>query len=515
MQTNSGLQLKDELMRSRLPLILVLACALFLPLNMPACAQFLRKGPDSIADISEKLIDTVVNISTTQRVSRGRSVQMPQLPPDSPFRDFFEDYFNKQFPEGELNPNKPDRLERKISSLGSGFVIDASGIVITNNHVVDEADEITVIFHDGSKLKAKLLGRDSKTDLALLKVEPSKPLTAAKFGDSDKARIGEWVVAIGNPFGLGGSVTAGIISARNRDIQAGPYDNFIQTDASINRGNSGGPLFNMDGEVIGINTAIISPGGGGGSVGIGFAVPSNIAQTVVSQIQKYGETRRGWLGVRISNVTDEIAESLGMKEAKGALVADVAEDGPAKKAGFQAGDVVLKFNNRDIASSRELSRFVADTEIDATVPVIVLRKGKEQTVQVKVGRLEEKDDKGKKTADNDDDDNDQTPAVKGKTLKGLALAELTPALRKQFQLEKDVKGVLVTDVDKNSAASERRIQPGDVITEISQEAVSKPEDVEKRFAELAKQGRKSALLLLANAQGELRFVTLPLKEEKF
>jgi serine protease Do len=496
------------LFRKILPLIF--ACALFLPAGTASFAQSLHKGPDTIPDIAEKLIDTVVNISTSQRISRGRMVQMPQLPPDSPFRDFFEDFFNKQMQQDELNGTR-QRPEQRISSLGSGFIIDSSGIVITNNHVVTDADEITVILHDGTKLKAKLLGRDTKTDVAVLKVSPSKPLAAAKFGDSDKARIGEWVIAIGNPFGLGGSVTAGIISARNRDISSGPYDNFIQTDAAINRGNSGGPLFNMDGEVIGVNTAIISPGSGGGSVGIGFAVPSNIVQTVVTQIQKYGETRRGWLGVSIASVTDDIADSLGMKEARGALVGNTAEGGPAKKAGLLPGDVVIKFNGRTIEGPRELSRYVADTEIDTTVPITILRKGKEQTLQVKIGRLDEKDNKDKNAEENNEGNGQKSLPSKDKALMGLALSEITPAMRKQFQLEKEIKGVLVTDVDDNSIAAERRIQAGDIIVEVSQEAVSTPADVQKRFADLAKQGRKSVLLLLANNQGELRFVTLPLK----
>jgi serine protease Do len=501
---------RTDAMRFKHLLPFALAFALLLPTGTASRAQFLHKGPDNIADVSEKLIDTVVNISTSQRIARGRTVQMPQLPPDSPFRDFFEDFFNKQMQQEEDGAGRTPRPEQRVTSLGSGFVTDPSGIVITNNHVIEEADEITVILHDGTKLKAKLLGSDKKTDVAVLKVESSKILNAAKFGDSDKARIGEWVVAIGNPFGLGGTVTAGIISARNRDINAGPYDNFIQTDAAINRGNSGGPLFNMDGEVIGINTAIISPGGGGGSVGIGFAVPSNVVQGVIAQIQKYGVTRRGWLGVKITSVTDDVAESLGMKEAKGALIGDTTPDGPAKKAGLLPGDVIIKFNGRDIVSSRELSRYVADTEIDTSVPVIILRKGKEQTVQVKIGQLEEKDDKQK---NQEESDNDKKSAPKDKALMGLALSEMNPAARKQFDINKDIKGVVITDVDANSTAAERRIQAGDVIIEVSQETVVTPADVEKRFNDLRKQGRKSALLLLANTGGEMRFVTLPLKEE--
>ena len=279
----------------------VAAAALVLPaLSAPTWAR----GPENIADVAEKVIDAVVNISTSQTVE-GRATPMPQLPPGSPFEEFFEEFFKNRRGQGD---NMPNRTPRRVSSLGSGFVLDASGIVITNNHVISEADEINVIFTDGSRLKAEVVGRDQKTDLAVLKVKPPKPLKAVKFGDSDKIRLGEWVIAIGNPFSLGGSVTAGIVSARNRDINSGPYDNYIQTDAAINRGNSGGPLFNLEGEVIGVNTAIISPSGG--SIGIGFAVPSKTVMAVVNQLQQFGETRRGWLGVKIQQVTDEIAESL-------------------------------------------------------------------------------------------------------------------------------------------------------------------------------------------------------------
>ena len=492
-------------------LMLALSTVILVSTSHGGAAQ-IRKGPETIADISEKLLDTVVNISTSQRVPRSQSVQVPDLPADSPFREFFDDFLNKHGQgQGQGGDDTPQsRTPQRVSSLGSGFIIDASGIVITNNHVVDAADEITVILHDGQKLKAKLLGKDAKTDIAVLKVESTAPLPFARFADSDKSRIGEWVVAIGNPFGLGGSVSAGIISARNRDIQAGPYDDFIQTDAAINRGNSGGPLFNMDGEVVGITTAIISPGGGGGSVGIGFAVPSNIAQNVISQIQKFGEIRRGWLGVRITAVTDDIAESLGLPKAKGALIAGVSKDGPAEKAGILTGDVVVNFAGHDITSPRDLSRTVADTGIDSATSVTVFRKGKEQKLSVKVGRLEE--DKQAAATDDNDEEADKPAPPAGKSMKGLKLSALSPSLRAQYRVDKDIKGVVVTAVDQNSLAGERRIQVGDTIVEVSQESVASPEDIEKRFADLSKQGRKSALLLIANAKGELRFVTLPLKD---
>ena len=276
-----------------------------------------------------------------------------------------------------------------MQSLGSGFVVDASGIIITNNHVIEDADEIVANFSDGTKLTATLLGKDEKTDLAVLQVKPkpNKPLKALKFGDSDKMRVGDWVMAIGNPFGLGGTVTIGIVSARNRDINSGPYDDFIQTDAAINRGNSGGPLFNMDGEVIGINTAIISPSGG--SIGIGFAIPSDAAIHVVDQLRQYGETRRGWIGVRIQQVTDEIADSLSMGSPRGALVAGVTDKGPAAEAKIEPGDVIVSFDGKPITEMRDLPRLVADAAIDKAVDVVVIRKGAELTLKVKVGRLAE------------------------------------------------------------------------------------------------------------------------------
>jgi len=277
------------------------------------------KGPESVAEVAAPLLDAVVNISTSQTVAGSRGIPVPDLPEGSPFQDFFDEFFDNA-PEGESVP-------RRVQSLGSGFVIDPSGLIVTNNHVIADADEIAANFNDGTKLIAEVVGRDEKTDLAVLKVEPEKPLTALKFGNAEILRVGDWVMAIGNPFGLGGTVTVGIVSARNRDINSGPYDNFIQTDAAINRGNSGGPLFNMEGEVIGINTAIISPTGG--SIGIGFAVPASIARTVIDQLVEFGETRRGWLGVRIQPVTDDIAESLGMDEPSGALVAGVSPDGKA------------------------------------------------------------------------------------------------------------------------------------------------------------------------------------------
>src|SRR5215472_5409489 len=373
------LQLDRTARNAALVALTVLALALPVTIS-PAAAR----GPDAIADIAESVIDAVVNVSTSQNVE-SKPGAMPQLPPGSPFEEFFDEFFKNRRGQGE-NPDK-DHAPRRVNSLGSGFIIDASGVVVTNNHVIADADEITIILNDGTKLKAEIIGRDLKTDLALLKVKPDKPLKAVQFGDSDRLRLGEWVVAIGNPFSLGGTVTAGIVSARNRDINSGPYDNYIQTDAAINRGNSGGPLFNLDGEVIGVNTAIISPSGG--SIGIGFAVPSKTAVAVIDQLRQFGETRRGWLGVRIQQVTDESAESLKIKPARGALVAGVDDKGPAKPAGIEPGDVIVNFDGHEIKEMRDLPRVVADTPVGKEVQVIVVRKGKEETKTVTLGRLED------------------------------------------------------------------------------------------------------------------------------
>jgi serine protease Do len=453
--------------------------------------------------VAERVINAVVNISTSQSVDT-RNNAAPTLPPGSPFEEFFDEFFkNRRGQPGDNNrPNTP----RRVNSLGSGFIIDPSGIVVTNNHVIADADEVTVILNDGTRLKAEILGRDTKVDLALLKVKSDKPLTAVAFGDSDKIRLGEWVIAIGNPFSLGGTVTAGIISARNRDINSGPYDNYIQTDAAINRGNSGGPLFNLDGDVIGINTAIISPTGG--SIGIGFSVPSKTAIAVIDQLRQFGETRRGWLGVRIQQVTDDIADSLNIKPAHGALVAGVDEKGPAKPAGIEAGDVIVKFDGKDIKEMRDLPRVVADTPVGKDVDVTIVRKGKEENRVVKLGRLEDGEKQAALTPKKDAAPEEKT--VVQKTL-GLNLANMTDDLRKRYKIKDSVKGVVITGVEAQSAAADKRLNAGDVIVEVSQEAVADAEALQKRVDQLKKEGRKSALLLVANAEGELRFVALNLQ----
>ncbi len=474
-------------------------------ISAPASAR----GPDGIADVAEKVIDAVVNISTSQTVEakgggEGRGA-MPQLPPGSPFEEFFDDFFkNRRGPGGNSKGgDKGSELQpRKTNSLGSGVIVDTSGIVVTNNHVIADADEINVIMNDGTKIKAELVGIDKKTDLAVLKFKPVKPLVAVKFGDSDKLRLGEWVIAIGNPFSLGGTVTAGIVSARNRDINSGPYDSYIQTDAAINRGNSGGPLFNLDGEVIGVNTLIISPSGG--SIGIGFAVPSKTVVGVVDQLRQFGELRRGWLGVRIQQVTDEIAESLNIKPARGALIAGVEDKGPAKPAGIEPGDVVVKFDGKDIKEPKDLSRVVADTAVGKEVDVVIIRKGAEETRKVTLGRLEDGDKAVQASTKTPE------PAEKPVTQKalGLDLATLSKDLRTRYKIKDSVKGVIITSVDGTSDAAEKRLSAGEVIVEVAQEAVSNAADVKKRVDQLKKDGKKSVLLLVANADGELRFVAL-------
>jgi serine protease Do len=481
------------------------ACSLLLVATAPSGAE--ARGPDSFADLTEQVVGAVVNISASTTVeTRGRT--MPQLPPGTPFEDLFEEFFNRRGQGGQGGQGGPGGQgdtprQRRSNSLGSGFVVDPSGIVITNNHVIGDANDISVVFSDGSKLKAEIIGKDPKIDLAVLRVKPDKPLKAVKFGDSDKLRPGDWVIAIGNPFGLGGSVTAGIVSARGRNIESGPYDNYIQTDASINKGNSGGPLFNMNGEVVGINTAILSPTGG--SVGIGFAVPSATAAPVIDQLREFGETRRGWLGVRIQNVDDATAEALGLGSARGALVAGIDEKGPARPAGLEVGDVIVKFDGRDIKTSGELPRVVASTPVGKAVDVTIVRKGKEQTRSVTLGRLEDNERQASLSQPPTD-----VPSVTRRAL-GLELSGLTEELRRKFSIKETVKGVVVTRVDPNSAAADKRIQAGEVIVEVGQEPVSSPADLARRVDALKKDGRKSALLLVANAQGEVRFVAVSIE----
>ena len=464
-----------------------------------------RGAPESFADLAEKLLPAVVNISTTQVVKRDEKdgPQVPRFPPGSPFEEFFKEFFDRQ------QQQQRDQPQRRATSLGSGFIIDASGIVVTNNHVIAEADEITVTLHDDTKLVAKVLGRDPKTDLAVLKVEPTKPLPAVPFGDSNKTRVGDWVVAIGNPFGLGGTVTAGIVSARQRDINAGPYDDFIQTDASINRGNSGGPMFNLDGQVIGINTAIYSPSGG--SVGIGFAIPSNLAKPIVDQLREFGKARRGWLGVRIQSVTDEIAQGLGLPEAQGALVASITKAGPAEKYNIRVGDVILRFDNKPVEEMRRLPRIVAETPVGKEVDVEVWRKGKKVKLRVSLGEFPEDDAKAADAAEPQAKPK-AAPTAKVPEL-GLSLSRLTPELREKFSIEQGVDGIVVTDVDAAGPAAEKRIPAGAIVRKIGpdQEAVTRPDQVQQKVAE-AKKANLKTILVLIEVGGTQRFVALNIEK---
>ncbi|CDZ25702.1 Do family serine endopeptidase [Neorhizobium galegae] len=481
----------------------------------PAPGPIAGAGPGSIADLVEGLLDAVVNISTSQSVKDQGAGPQPQIQEGSPFQEFFEDFFDGQ---GGQNGNQ------KVSSLGSGFVIDPSGYVVTNNHVIEGADDIEVIFPNGSKLKARLVGTDTKTDLSVLKVEPKAPLKAVRFGDSRRMRIGDWVMAIGNPFGLGGSVTLGIISARGRNINAGPYDNFIQTDAAINKGNSGGPLFNMRGEVIGINTAIISPSGG--SIGIGFAVPTELAENVVHQLTEFGETRRGWLGVRIQPVTDDVAASLGLDKARGALVSGVVNGGPIKNGEIKAGDVILTFDGQSVNEMRDLPRIVAESPVSKEVDVVILRDGKQQTVKVTLGRLEdsadpeEEDDQpalpegqGENKTPNNNAPGDQKGELSQDPAAafGMTLAVLDEDRRKSFSIVESVEGVLITAVAPNSPAAQKGLKVGEVVVEVAQDFVESPADVVKRIAVLKSEGRRNAHVMVSDPSGNLRFVALPLE----
>ena len=482
------------------------AAALVMPVAVPAIAQA-RPAPDSFADLADRLLPAVVNISSSQTVVAHNDrvgPEVPQFPPGSPFEQFFRDFLDRNRP-GQHGDHSPQSPPRKMQSLGSGFIIDPSGIVVTNNHVIEGADEVTVTLHDNTTLKATVLGRDERTDIALLKVSADQPLPAVPFGDSDHSRVGDWVLAIGNPFGLGGSVTAGIVSARGRDIQQGPYDNFIQTDAAINRGNSGGPLFNMSGEVIGINTAIYSPSGG--SIGIGFSIPSNLAKTVVAQLRDFGRAKRGWLGVKIQQVTPDIAESMGLKDANGALVASVEEGGPAANAKLRGGDIILKFNGQDVKEMRNLPRMVAETEIGHDVPVTIWRDGKEVTISAKVGELP--DDQKVASAAPDKPAPANPVEVTGL---GIKLGPITPEARDHYQIGQDQKGVLITDVAAGSPAADRGLKPGDVIVEVQQQEVNSPADVVDRVDRVRKTSRRSVLMLIQGQDGP-RWVPLSLEQD--
>jgi serine protease Do len=454
-----------------------------------ALAVQARGVPESFADLADKISPSVVNITTSTTVA-ARTDRAPVVPEGSPFEDFFRDFMDRN--------ERGDRPPRRGQALGSGFVISEDGFIVTNNHVIEGADDIEIEFFSGTRLKAKVIGTDPKTDIALLKVESDAPLPFVQFGDSNTARVGDWVMAMGNPLGQGFSVSAGIVSARGRTL-SGTYDDYLQTDAAINRGNSGGPLFNMAGDVIGVNTAILSPNGG--SIGIGFAMASNVVTKVVTQLRDFGETRRGWLGVNIQEVTPDIAEAMGMEKARGALVKDVP-DGPAKDAGIQAGDVIISFDGADIADTRDLVRKVGDAEVGKAVRVVVLREGKTRTLQVTLGRRE--------TAE-------ATPAAPGatappseETVLGMTLKPLAPADVEQLGLPSGTEGLVLTAVDEASEAWTKGVRAGDVITEAGQQKVASIKDFSDRVTEARDAGRKSLLLLIRRG-GDPRFVALSLE----
>lgn len=457
--------------------------------------------PGSFADLAEKLLPMVVNISSSQKPIKAEDMpDLPQFPPGSPFEDFFQDFMDRN------GNGDPDRAPG--ASLGSGFIIDAGkGYIVTNNHVIKDAGAIRVTLHNDTTLDAKLIGADAKTDLAVLQVDPHKgKLVATTFGNSDVMRVGDWVLAIGNPFGLGGTVTAGIISARARDINSGPYDDFIQTDASINRGNSGGPMFNLKGEIIGINTAIYSPSGG--SVGIGFAIPSNLARPVIDQIIKYGRTKRGWIGVRIQTVTDDIADSLGLGNLRGALVASVTPKGPAEVAGLKPGDIVTTYNGQQVGAMRNLPRLVAETPIETQSTLKVWRDGTDLTITVKVAELEKAEadglvENGSKP-DGDDVKGTEIPSL------GLTLGTTKPKNRgDDLDLPDEAGGVAVRAVKKGSEAAEKGIEVGDIIAEVNQKPVTNPRDVARLVNAALAEGKTSILLLVdAGGKGNVRFVAL-------
>ena len=446
-----------------------------------------NSSPFSFADLVERVSPAVVTITSETMTTENDSDDAQENIP-APFRDLFN----------QFNKNQPQRPHKAISA-GSGFIIDKTGLIVTNNHVVDNGKKITVKLPDGRSFDAKLMGTDPATDIALIKVKSDKPLPTVEFGDDRQLRVGDWVVAVGNPFGLSNSVTAGIVSSIGRDIGAGNYNDFIQIDAPINRGNSGGPTFDLRGQVIGMNSMIFSPSGG--SVGIGFAIPASTIHDVVDQLQAHGKVSRGWLGVSIQSVTPEIASSLGIKETKGALVADVVPNGPAAKAGFEQGDIVTAINGQAVDDNRDLTRKVALVASGQTANFTVIRQGKQQNIRVEIGNRP--DDKVAANMPNQP----SGPTATGNAM-GLGLASLTPDARKTFNLAEGTTGVLITQVDPNSDAAEKGLQPGDVVQRVGGRAVHTPADVQSGVSEAQKGGRKSVLLLVASTQGGSRFVAV-------
>ena len=458
---------------------------------VPLAPAFARAAPDSFADLAEKVSPAVVMITTTQTVSPP--AQNSPFPEGSPFSDLFPNF---PFPNG---PQQGPAQPRHSQALGSGFVISEDGYIVTNNHVIENADEIQIEFFGGQKMDAKLIGTDPKTDIALLKVTSDKPLPFVPFGDSDVSRVGDWVMAMGNPLGQGFSVSAGIVSARNREL-SGTYDDYLQTDAAINRGNSGGPLFNMDGQVIGVNTAILSPNGG--SIGIGFSMASNVVRKVVDQLKQYGETRRGWLGVKIQEVTPDMADAMGLPKAEGALVSEVP-DGPAKDAGMQAGDVIVNFDGGEVKNSRDLVKRVADAPVGQGVRVVVMRGGKEQTILVTLGRRETAEGEAVPAAM-------QKPAETQGEVLGMTLVPMNDQVAQELNLPTGQSGLLIKSIDETSAAFDKGLREGDLIVEAAQKPVAALADLQDQVKATKEAGRKS-LLVLVRRGGEPRFVALPIE----
>ena len=447
----------------------------------PALAQ-----PNDFTGVVGPLLGAVVNVASEHRPAgrSGREGAVPQLPP--PFNEIIP-----QTPEG------PDEPTNHGISLGSGFILDADGTVVTNSHVVEDTDAITVVLYDHRQFKAKLVGRDSRTDLAVLKIDAPEPLPHVEWGDSDAAQIGQWVLAIGNPFGLGGTVTAGIISAIARDIGAGPYDSFLQTDAAINRGNSGGPMFNIEGKVIGVNTAIFSPNGG--SIGIGFAIPSSLAKPVVEQLRTTGLVKRGWLGVAIQAVTPEIADSLDLPKPEGAVVADITPGGPADQAGVRPGDVILRYDGIAIDQRHHLPTLVADSPIGGDAQLVIWRRGHEKTVTAHIGELQPE---GAKAAGN------PPPAGEPASL-GLTVAPLTAEARNDLGLPAGEKGVLVRGVAAGSEAADHGVAPGDIIEQANQHPVATPAELRQALDQARREHRKTVPLLVRHGDSR-HLVALPI-----
>ena len=443
-----------------------------------------RDVPTSFADLAEKLIPSVVNISTTLTVTTNINPFPFEFPPGSPFEDMFKEFGTPQ--------------KRRTSALGSGFIIDSKGIVVTNNHVIKNAEDIFVRVNGDKEYEAKIIGSDPLSDIAILEIKSDDKFVPVKFGDSDKARIGDWVIAIGNPFGLGGTVTSGIISARNRSIGLSRYEDYIQTDASINQGNSGGPLFDMNGNVIGINTAIF---GQAGSIGIGFSIPSNSAKIVIDQLIKYGETKRGWLGVRIQNVSKEIAEVEKLDRPRGALVASVADNSPSEKAGIKSGDIILEFNGILINEMKELPKIVAQTEVGKTVEVKIWRNKKEITRKIKLGRLETSEDfKVQKKATKSKSSDIESLKISVRTLNKKDI--------ETRKLPKNTTGLVITDIQKNSQINFLNVN--NIIIEAQKEKIKSKENLEKIVSDVLKSSEKTILIVIYNNQNQKRYIGVKL-----